>query len=239
LLALNEQNTRPESEQDGQQHAKSEFMVKTDFPSSLGIRGLSFSYDGTAVFRDFSFFSEARVLLFRGPSGCGKTTLLKIISGNLTPDCADEMSVPNHAFMILQEDALAPWLTGISNITRFVGVSEDCVRAHPGFEHVKSFLFKRAHQMSYGQRRLVELLRAFLSSPGLLCLDEPFSFLDPTSRRIFTRLLLEEDSYLGNSRIVITSHYQEDFEDTAVEAFGFNGLLPVSSLIALNKGDKL
>ena len=213
---------------------KGKNAVKLDYFRSL-LQGSEYRIH---VFRDFSFLSDTRILLFRGPSGCGKTTLLKILSRNLTPDCVDEMLVPNHALMIVQEDALAPWLTGMGNITRFLGVSEDCVRAHPGFEHVKPFLFRRAHQMSYGQRRLVELLRAILSSPGLLCLDEPFSFLDPTSRRIFTRLLLEEDSFLGNSRIVITSHYQEDFENAAVEAFAFDGFLPVSTLIDLNKRDK-
>ena len=195
----------------------------------LLIRGLSFSYRNTKVFDSFSFTTSDRIVVLRGPSGCGKTTLLKILSRNLIPDHVVEISAPQKTLMLVQEDALAPWLTGIDNISRFTGVARADVEGHPAFMHIRPFLYRRACEMSYGQRRLIELTRATLIVPSLLCLDEPFNFLDPRSRRIFTEILLN-DALLPDTQIMITSHYLEDFEAQKITQFEFDGDLPVSQL---------
>lgn len=195
----------------------------------LLIRDMTFSYRNTKVFEGFSFATSDRVVVLRGPSGCGKTTLLKILSGNLIPDHAGEMNAPPNALMLVQEDALAPWLTGMDNITEFTNISPADVENHAAFVHIRPFLFRRASQMSYGQRRLIELTRATLTAPSLLCLDEPFNFLDPKSRYIFTTMLLNE-TLLPHTRIVITSHYLEDFDAKRIPQFEFDGDLPVRQL---------
>jgi ABC-type multidrug transport system ATPase subunit len=201
-----------------------------DEGGSLRIRNLTFSYSGATVFREFSFATASRVILFRGPSGCGKTTLLKLLSRNLAAVSCAEFSAPKHSLMIVQEDALAPWLTGIQNITQFTGISRSTIGRHPAYAHVERFIEKPAFQMSYGQRRLVELVRATLLSPALLCLDEPFNFLDPVSRKLFTEILLDASVLPSATRIAITSHYYEDFFGSGVAQYVFDGQLPVYSL---------
>jgi ABC-type multidrug transport system ATPase subunit len=199
-------------------------------PSPLLIRNLTFSYPGTTVFSEFSLVAEDRVVVFRGPSGCGKSTLLKLISRNLEPSHCSQLAVPFDSLMLVQEDALAPWLTGLQNITRFTRIDSTSVLQHPAYKHVEPFIGRPAFTMSYGQRRLVELVRATLLAPPLLCLDEPFNFLDPVSRSILTEVLLDRSVIPSDTRIVISSHYNEEFSGAGVGQFVFDGHLPVRSL---------
>ncbi len=88
----------------------------------MRIKGLCFSYNSFTIFEDFELYSDANLLFINGPNGCGKTTLLKLISGNLQPDSFEEMPDNENSCMILQEDALFPWLTGKDNILKILKI---------------------------------------------------------------------------------------------------------------------
>lgn len=194
------------------------------------IRNLSFSYGPKEVFRGLSLSSDSKFIVLKGPSGCGKTTLLKLISGNLQPDSFDKMPEYEKTCMIIQEDALLPWISGLKNIVKICKVTREEVTEHPMFKHVEPFINQKACNMSYGQRRLIELLRALLSKPDLLCLDEPFNFLDPVSRQKVTSLLSPTGSHLHGTTVLMSTHYNEDMSEFAPDTFFFDGLLPVRSL---------
>ena len=194
------------------------------------IKGLNFSYNGHEVFRNFSFQSDANLILFMGPSGCGKTTLLKIISNNLTQNLNYQiLQTSSKPFLILQEDALSPWLSGIDNITRFLNISKNVLEDYGLFTHTKSFIDKKACYMSYGQRRLIELLRSICFQPDLLLLDEPFNYLDYKSRTIVSETLRKLINR-HKTRIVFTSHYNEDIGELAPEIHLFGFKNPISAL---------
>ena len=130
--------------------------------------------------------------------------------------------------MILQEDALLPWLTGWQNLA-MVGLDEAAVTVHDLYHTVGPLLAKRAYAMSFGQRRTIELFRAFAVGPEFLCLDEPFNFLDESTRSVYLRFL--QDGYMS-CPVVMSTHHVAELERVNAEVFRFSGELPVSRLEA-------
>ncbi len=196
----------------------------------MHFKGLNFSYNSFPIFNNFNFECDSSLILLMGPSGCGKTTFLKIISRALSEGLTYKIfEVPKNSYLVLQDDALCPWHTGISNITKFVNIDLDYLSEMPLFKHTESFINKKACNMSFGQRRMIELLRAFAFKPELLLLDEPFNYLDIESRKIVSR---ELQNLIDNqhTKIVLSSHYNEDIEILKPQIFYFSEYKPISKL---------
>jgi len=200
----------------------------------ITIKGLTFSYDNSPIFEELHFASKTRFVVIKGPSGSGKTTLLKLLTGNLEPTSMEQNPAADFKkkTLILQEDALFPWMTGIENILSVPSLSIETAQRHPLFAHVAPYVARYAYEMSYGQRRMVELFRAILYAPDLLCLDEPFNFLDPRNRKYFLDYLLSEDSSLSHSTIVMSTHYNEDTTCLALETAYVTGKFPMKRLLS-------
>lgn len=205
--------------------------ISPSSPHRIEIRRLNFSYGQTTVFTNFDFDSNARVSIFRGASGCGKTTLLKIFYGLVPYASVESWNVPPKPYIVLQADTLVPWFSGVENIVKFSESLWEKFRSGPFFEMVKPFVEKRACDMSYGQRRSIELARAFSVESPLLLLDEPFNFLDAAKRRFFLDYINGRISGLPKSRIVLTSHYIEDVAIADADTFEFSGEMPYRTLI--------
>ncbi len=136
-----------------------------------------------------------------GPSGCGKTTLLKIIAGLIPPtrgkiifDEPVRKDQPRNA-MVFQDQGLFPWMTVLENVAfglemRGVSVSERQAKAGDFLQRVGlgDFFKNYPHELSGGMRQRVAILRAFLTNPQMLLMDEPFGALDAQ-----TRLLMQEE----------------------------------------------
>jgi molybdate transport system ATP-binding protein len=75
-----------------------------------------------------------------------------------------------------------------------------------GIEHLADRTFMR---ISSGEQRLCLLARAFVKSPDLLILDEPFHGLDDANRLLATRII---EDYCSNPAItlIIVSHYADE-----------------------------
>lgn len=202
------------------------------------IKKLTFNYGNFLIFEDFCFESNHKFIVIKGPSGCGKTTLLKLISGNLNPFFLESMKEFATISMIIQEDALFPWLSGINNIKKILNLSHEKILNHSLYPHVETFINKLSCEMSYGQRRLIELFRVFLYKPKLLCLDEPFNFLDPKSRNQVALMLNKYISEQADCTIIMSSHYNEDIVDLNSDIYYFDGNFPVKKLIPLKNYEK-
>jgi ABC-type multidrug transport system ATPase subunit len=198
----------------------------------MNISELSFSYNKNQIFDKFSFFDVSPLILLMGPSGCGKTTLLKIISGYLNENVSyKELSYIGNPYLILQGDALCPWLSGYGNIQEFMNMTQNNLEDIPLYKHTLKFLDKKICNLSFGQRRMVELLRAIIFKPQLLLLDEPFNFLDSESRKFVSDSLQNLiDKY--STKIILTSHYDEDLGNLKPVIYYFPKIIPV---IELNK----
>lgn len=194
------------------------------------IEGLSFSYPSSPVFDDFSVDSDARIVVLRGPSGCGKTTLLKLMTSYLRPEKPAVLPESASSYLIVQEDALFPWLTGVDNLLLGSGISLPDAQRHLLFPLVADFVHRRVHQMSFGQRRKVELVRALMRPYRLFCLDEPFNYIDPASRSLLSDYL--NSAQLDDALIVMSTHYDADTMRIDCEVVTFDGQLPVRGVVA-------
>ncbi|MGN9845247.1 TlrC/CarA/OleB/SrmB family ABC-F type ribosomal protection protein [Nonomuraea sp. H19] len=136
-------------------------------------------------------------LLVTGPNGAGKTTLLRVLAGELRPDTGEVRQTGRVGFFRQDElDTGDGRRTDPAEILRQDGPADRTVlRAYahgrPGSldEHADALLalglFRpsdlglRLGELSYGQRRRIELARLVSAPVDLLLLDEPTNHLSP------------------------------------------------------------
>lgn len=170
----------------------------------LAVEKVSKRFGQFYALNDISFSAQpGEFLCILGPSGCGKTTLLKIIAGLVLPTTGSivyadqkDASKPRSA-MVFQDLGLFPWMPVRENVafgleTRGVDRKERLARADELLEKVGlgEFLTSYPHQLSGGMRQRVAILRAFLTDPRTLLMDEPFGSLDSQTRLIMQEELL-------------------------------------------------
>ncbi|WP_067707592.1 ABC-F family ATP-binding cassette domain-containing protein [Nocardia yamanashiensis] len=120
-------------------------------------------------------------LLVTGPNGAGKTTLLKLLSGELTPD-AGTVAVRGRVGHLRQEES--PWPATLTVLEAFasgkIGYPDEHAETLLSLGLFRpSELSLRIAELSYGQRRRIELARLVTDPADLLLLDEPTNHLSP------------------------------------------------------------
>lgn len=212
--------------------------------ASLTFKNVSFSFGNTRTIDDF--FLEVKSGSFTtllGPSGCGKTTLLKIVSGFLTPDSgsilidgADCTFVPpekRQIGMVFQDYALFPHMTVQKNLLYGLEIKnknskeENFAKIHKTARilGIANLLERFPHELSGGQQQRVALGRALVLEPKILLMDEPLSSLDAKLRTQVREELKDVQSQIGITTLYVT-HDQEE-------------ALSLSDMIAVLKAGKL
>jgi NitT/TauT family transport system ATP-binding protein len=165
-----------------------------------------------------------------GPSGCGKTTLLNAIAGfdELTDGLItldgetiasdDRVIEPNaDRIVVFQHGALFPWRSVLWNVTcgpimqRRLDPDECRVRARELLSRVglQDIEDKYPGELSGGQRRRVEIVRALINEPKILLLDEPFRALDALTKSVMQEYLTELLSQVPKTVFFITHDLEE------------------------------
>ena len=197
----------------------------------LEARDLRFAFDPTGEpVVDLDHFSVPRGdhTAIVGPSGCGKTTLLRLLTGILSPT-AGTIEFDGHWLnklndarrralriarvgFVFQRFALLEYCTALENILvplRLGGGELDSAardRARElaeaaGIEHTVS---RRPNRLSQGEQQRVAICRALIAEPTLIACDEPTGNLDPRRTESVLSLILEQAERAGATVLLVT-----------------------------------
>jgi ABC-2 type transport system ATP-binding protein len=164
-----------------------------------------------------------------GPNGAGKSTLFQVLTGLFGADEGDiavaGISMRQHAAqalrhigVVFQQQALdldlsvrrnlqfQSQLQGLPRAVAHERITQGCARFG-----LTPDLDRAARELSGGNRRKVELVRALLHQPDLLLMDEATVGLDPKSRRDLLAGLHAEVQGRGAS-VLWATHWVEEAE---------------------------
>ncbi|MEO5719923.1 MAG: ABC transporter ATP-binding protein [Chthoniobacterales bacterium] len=163
-----------------------------------------------------------------GPNGAGKSTFIGCLYGVIARSSGaleifgidpaqDARRIKQRLGVVPQENALDEELTVVENMrlyARFGGMEKSQAApriaellAHMSLEHKSDATIKT---LSGGMKRRLAFVRALLSDPELLVLDEPTTGLDPTVRHLIWEKVL---SYRAAGKtVLVTTHYMHEAE---------------------------
>ena len=184
------------------------------------------SYRGRTVVDGITLhMSQGEIVGLLGPNGAGKTTTFYMLIGLVRPDKGsvflreeDVTSLPMYKRArkglgyLPQESSIFKKLTVEDNVM----ILWDTLKNVPKDEQDKklTFLLKemgltklrqsRGYELSGGEKRRVEIVRALAMDPSFILLDEPFAGIDPIAIKEIQDIIVSlKDRGLG---IIITDH---------------------------------
>ena len=160
-----------------------------------------------------------------GHSGCGKSTLLNAVAGLNKPtrgvifldgEVVDAPG-PDRA-VVFQDHSLLPWLTVAENVALAVGKTaqgkskaeqRDWVMHTLDLVQMGHAATKRPGEISGGMKQRVGIARAIAMNPRVLLMDEPFGALDALTRAALQDVVMDLQSQLQNTVLMITHDVDE------------------------------
>lgn len=178
---------------------------------------ISKSYDAAPVVQDLSLIvSRGDRLGLVGPNGSGKTTIIKLITGELTPDTGKVKLGANLEPLVIDQnrESLEPDWTLRDALTDGRGdqvvIGEETKYV---YSYMRDFLFlpeqagTPIHALSGGERARLTLARGLRTPSNFLVLDEPTNDLDLETLDLLQEFLAD---YPGT--VILVSH-DRDFLD--------------------------
>ncbi|MBP2650445.1 MAG: ybhF 2 [Firmicutes bacterium] len=173
-----------------------------------------------------------------GPDGAGKTTIIRMLTGILTPT-SGELSVlgatnpekvKHRLGYVPQRFSLYGDLTVMENI-RFIGslYGETTKKINMlatqilDFSKLLPFKDRYAANLSGGMKQKLALAAGLMHRPTLFFLDEPTTGVDPVSRREFWQMLYQLNK--DGTTIVVSTPYMDEADLCTKIAFMHNGRL--------------
>ena len=163
-----------------------------------------------------------------GPNGAGKSTFIGCLYGVVERSggelkvfgydpALEPRRIKERLGVVPQENALDEELTVLENMrlyARFEGLSKTAalprieeLLTHMSLDHKRDAAIR---SLSGGMKRRLAFVRALLSDPELLILDEPTTGLDPTVRHLLWEKVLSYRQ--AGKTTLVTTHYMHEAE---------------------------
>ncbi len=197
---------------------------------AIGIEGLVKRYGERTALAGLSLaLPPGQWVALLGPNGAGKSTLFQVLTGLFAADEGD-VTVAGHSLrrepvkalrhigVVFQQMSLDLDLSvrhnlrfhaalhGLRAKTADQRIEADCAARGLGAD-----LGRAVRELSGGNRRKVELVRALLHRPSVLLMDEPTVGLDPKSRRELLAAI-RADVQQRSSTVLWATHLVEEAE---------------------------
>jgi ABC-type branched-subunit amino acid transport system ATPase component len=132
-----------------------------------------------------------------GPNGSGKSTLFNIVAGTLRPDQGRVLVMGQNTgsaspaqicglgvARTFQISRLFAEMTVLENLVAVARGRDDRAAISQALElldflEIRDIADRWGAELSYGQRKLVEIARALMLQPKIMLLDEPFAGVNP------------------------------------------------------------
>ncbi len=179
---------------------------------------------------------EGEIFGFVGPDGAGKTTLIRMMTGILSPTAGNIfiLSTPRLELIkgqmgyVPQRFSLYGDLTVMENI-RIIGALygstgqqlETLATEILSFTNLLPFKDRLADNLSGGMKQKLALSAGLMHKPKVFFLDEPTTGVDPVSRREFWQMLYRLNK--EGMTIVVSTPYMDEAELCHRIAFMHNG----------------
>lgn len=193
--------------------------------SIIDVRSVVKSFGGMAAVNGATFaVPEGAIVGLIGPNGSGKTTTLNLLNGVIAPDRgsihvggAEQTGKSSTALVkagvtrtfqnarvfstiTTMENMLIPvlhtrgargdWIAKAESLLEFVGLAQH--RDTP------------ASELSGGQQKLLEFVRALMTDPRIVLMDEPFAGVHPSVKEVMRARIAERNG--AGTAFLIVSH---------------------------------
>ena len=203
--------------------------AKAKLSSMIIFQNVGLQLGGVQILENLDLsVQKGELVCLLGPSGCGKSTILRLI-GDLLACTSGSIQVagglPNAAWnkiaYVFQSPRLLPWKNALENASfglemRYPDLSAKERLSIASEQLTKVGLSNDMQKMpimlSGGEKQRVAIARALALKPEIILMDEPFSALDPNTRRLLRLQLIDLWKEAGNTIIFVTHDIDEALE---------------------------
>lgn len=198
-------------------------------PQIVDVKNVSKTFAGVNAVSDASFtINKGECFGLLGPNGAGKSTLIRMLYG-ASARSGGSMSVlgldpakngrelRRRIGVVTQEDALDEAMSVVENMrmyASFIGldkkVAKDRIDELLTFLSLNHKADAQIITLSGGMKRRLVFVRALLSDPEFLILDEPTTGLDPAVRQLIWDKI--EAFKRRGKTVLLTTHYMDEAE---------------------------
>lgn len=192
---------------------------KADFVGCFTANGLEYTRNDTVLFSGLNFkLYGGEMLQIQGANGSGKTSLLRILCGLTLPDQGEVLwngkNVHEHSYAYLRDlsyighaNGVKTELTALENlmVARAMAIPKETVSNLAALERagLADYVNTQARKLSSGQRRRLALARLMITDARIWILDEPFTALDDTGKKL-VKEMLSEHAATGGATVLAT-----------------------------------
>jgi ABC-2 type transport system ATP-binding protein len=194
----------------------------------IRLSSVSKSFHGRPIYSSASAtFESGSITGVVGPNGSGKSLLFRMMCGFVTPDEGEiwvdprylppKRDYPDRFGIIIDRPGFVQHLSGLANMELLANIRrrigrEEIIRFMADFG-LDPTLKQKVRHYSLGMRQKLALVQAFMESPDVVILDEPFNALDADSVAHVREQIAQFHQRGGT--VIFTSHNAVDIDTLA------------------------